>query len=30
MDFWQVDLPDGAAYYLCGPLPFMQFGAQPR
>ena len=25
MDFSQVDLPDGAAYYLCGPLPFMQF-----
>jgi nitric oxide dioxygenase len=19
-----LDLPDGAAYYLCGPLPFMQ------
>ena len=24
MDLDQVDLPDGAAYYLCGPLPFMQ------
>src|SRR5690349_4373236 len=24
MDVSQVDLPDGAAYYLCGPLPFMQ------
>ena len=24
MDIGQVDLPDGAAYYLCGPLPFMQ------
>src|SRR6476660_3453501 len=25
MDLGQVDLPDGAGYYLCGPLPFMQF-----
>ena len=25
MDLGQVDLPDGAAYYLCGPLPFMQY-----
>lgn len=24
MDLSQVELPDGAAYYLCGPLPFMQ------
>ena len=24
MDLGQVELPDGAAYYLCGPLPFMQ------
>ena len=24
MDLSEVDLPDGAAYYLCGPLPFMQ------
>ena len=24
MDVTAVDLPDGAAYYLCGPLPFMQ------
>jgi nitric oxide dioxygenase len=24
MDLDQVALPDGAAYYLCGPLPFMQ------
>jgi nitric oxide dioxygenase len=24
MDLSQVDLPDDAAYYLCGPLPFMQ------
>jgi len=24
MDLDQVQLPDGAAYYLCGPLPFMQ------
>jgi nitric oxide dioxygenase len=24
MDLDQVDLPDGAVYYLCGPLPFMQ------
>ncbi|MFL6132330.1 MAG: FAD-binding oxidoreductase [Nocardioidaceae bacterium] len=24
MDLAQVDLPTGAAYYLCGPLPFMQ------
>ena len=24
MDLTQVDLPDDAAYYLCGPLPFMQ------
>jgi nitric oxide dioxygenase len=24
MDLGQVDLPDGAVYYLCGPLPFMQ------
>ena len=24
MDLGDVDLPDGAAYYLCGPLPFMQ------
>jgi nitric oxide dioxygenase len=24
MDVDQVDLPEGAAYYLCGPLPFMQ------
>jgi len=24
MDISQVTLPDGAAYYLCGPLPFMQ------
>jgi nitric oxide dioxygenase len=24
MDLSQVDLPDGAGYYLCGPLPFMQ------
>ena len=22
--FVNVQLPDGAAYYLCGPLPFMQ------
>ena len=24
MDLDQVDLPDGAIYYLCGPLPFMK------
>ncbi|SDN79758.1 globin domain-containing protein [Geodermatophilus sp. DSM 45219] len=24
MDLDRVELPDGAAYYLCGPLPFMQ------
>jgi nitric oxide dioxygenase len=24
MDVEAVDLPEGAAYYLCGPLPFMQ------
>ncbi|MFL6133685.1 MAG: FAD-binding oxidoreductase [Nocardioidaceae bacterium] len=24
MDLAEVDLPAGAAYYLCGPLPFMQ------
>ena len=24
MDLAAVDLPDDAAYYLCGPLPFMQ------
>jgi nitric oxide dioxygenase len=24
MDLDDVQLPDGAAYYLCGPLPFMQ------
>ena len=24
MDLGQVDLPEGAAYYLCGPMPFMQ------
>jgi len=24
MDLSQVNLPDDAAYYLCGPLPFMQ------
>jgi nitric oxide dioxygenase len=24
MDLSQVDLPDNAMYYLCGPLPFMQ------
>ncbi|GAB3324345.1 FAD-binding oxidoreductase [Geodermatophilus aquaeductus] len=24
MDLDEVDLPDGAAYYLCGPLPFMR------
>jgi nitric oxide dioxygenase len=24
MDLAQVDLPDDAEYYLCGPLPFMQ------
>jgi nitric oxide dioxygenase len=24
MDLSQVSLPDGAGYYLCGPLPFMQ------
>ncbi|MCZ2848927.1 FAD-binding oxidoreductase [Modestobacter sp. VKM Ac-2978] len=24
MDLAAVDLPDGAAYYLCGPLPFMR------
>ncbi|PFG34696.1 globin domain-containing protein [Sanguibacter antarcticus] len=24
MDAYQIDLPDGAGYYLCGPLPFMQ------
>ncbi|RBY78397.1 hemin transporter [Blastococcus sp. TF02-09] len=24
MDLGAVDLPDGAVYYLCGPLPFMQ------
>jgi nitric oxide dioxygenase len=24
MDLSEVDLPDGAMYYLCGPLPFMQ------
>ena len=25
MDLAVVDLPDDATYYLCGPLPFMQF-----
>jgi nitric oxide dioxygenase len=25
MDLDAVDLPDDATYYLCGPLPFMQF-----
>jgi nitric oxide dioxygenase len=25
MDLGAVDLPDNATYYLCGPLPFMQF-----
>jgi nitric oxide dioxygenase len=38
MDLGQVDLPDDATYYLCGPLPFMQAvrsalierGVQPR
>ena len=24
MDVGAIDLPGGAAYYLCGPLPFMQ------
>jgi len=24
MDLADVDLPEGAVYYLCGPLPFMQ------
>jgi nitric oxide dioxygenase len=24
MDLAQVPLTDGAAYYLCGPLPFLQ------
>ncbi len=24
MDLSQVDLPAGAGYYLCGPIPFMQ------
>jgi nitric oxide dioxygenase len=24
MDVTDVDLPDDATYYLCGPLPFMQ------
>jgi nitric oxide dioxygenase len=24
MDLTQVDLPPGAGYYLCGPVPFMQ------
>jgi nitric oxide dioxygenase len=24
MDLGQVDLPEGAVYYLCGPVPFMQ------
>jgi nitric oxide dioxygenase len=24
MDLSQVPLPDGAGYYLCGPIPFMQ------
>jgi nitric oxide dioxygenase len=24
MDLSQAELPDGAMYYLCGPLPFMQ------
>ena len=24
MDLSEVDLPDGAAYYLCGPLQFRQ------
>jgi nitric oxide dioxygenase len=24
MDLSQVTLPDNAAYYLCGPLPFMR------
>ena len=24
MDLAQVDLPDDATYYLCGPSPFMQ------
>ena len=24
MDLDEIDLPTGAAYYLCGPLPFMQ------
>jgi nitric oxide dioxygenase len=24
MDLGQVPLPDGAGYYLCGPIPFMQ------
>jgi nitric oxide dioxygenase len=24
MEISQVALPDGAEYYLCGPLPFMQ------
>jgi nitric oxide dioxygenase len=24
MDVEAIDLPEGAAYYLCGPLPFMQ------
>jgi nitric oxide dioxygenase len=24
MDFSQVALTEGAAYYLCGPMPFLQ------
>jgi nitric oxide dioxygenase len=24
MDLGQIDLPEGAVYYLCGPVPFMQ------
>ena len=24
MDLDEVELPDDAGYYLCGPLPFMQ------
>jgi nitric oxide dioxygenase len=24
MDLDAVDLPEGAVYYLCGPLPFMK------
>jgi nitric oxide dioxygenase len=23
MDLSQVNLPDGASYHLCGPIPFM-------